>query len=191
MLQELDTQLLLGWQNLLDSSFSDTFIPYLRNKETWFPAYVLIIIALVRNHGIKGWYYVIGAILALSMSDILNSHLIKEWIGRPRPCQVADLAGQLKVLVRCSPHFSMPSSHASNHFALSAFLVFSGAVNSVKWKAVLWCWASIIGLAQVYVGVHYPGDIAAGALLGIVLGLSLSFIWKAILLKKVNHQLSP
>lgn len=188
MLLELDTQLLLAWQNLLDSSFADTVVPYLRNKETWFPAYVLIIIALVRYHGVKGWYYVIGAILALSLSDILNSHLLKEWIARPRPCQVAELVGQLKVLVRCSPHFSMPSSHASNHFALSAFLVLSGAITNVKWKAVLWCWATIIGLAQVYVGVHYPGDIVAGAILGIVLGFLLSSGLKAFWLKRMNQQ---
>lgn len=173
-LQELDTQLLLGWQALLDSGFADHFFPLLRDKYTWYPAYVLLIIVLLRKYGRLGWVYVLGAILALSISDLVNSHFIKELIGRPRPCHLPELAGQLKLLVNCSPHFSMPSSHASNHFALSAVLVFSGAFSRLSANTLLWFWATSVGMAQVYVGVHYPGDILAGAVQGILLGWMLS-----------------
>lgn len=64
----------------------------------------------------------------------------------------------------------MPSSHASNHFGLATFwfLVVKKTLNrKLYW---LWLWAFIIGYSQIYVGVHYPGDIAAGALLGTGIG---------------------
>lgn len=189
MLQELDTQLLLGWQALLDSSLADRFVPMLRDKYTWYPAYVLLIIVLIRKYGRLGWVYILGAILALSISDLVNSHFIKEWIGRPRPCHLPELAGQLKLLVNCSPHFSLPSSHASNHFALSAVLVFSKAFNRLWVKTILWFWALSVGMAQVYVGVHYPGDIFAGAVQGTFLGwmLSLAVRKMAGIAKLIQH----
>ncbi len=64
----------------------------------------------------------------------------------------------------------MPSSHASNHFGLAAFwfYVIKETLNR-KWYW-LWAWAFIIGYSQIYVGVHYPGDILTGALLGIGIG---------------------
>jgi undecaprenyl-diphosphatase len=41
-------------------------------------------------------------------------------------------------------------------------------------------WASLIGMAQIYVGVHYPTDIIAGAFLGMVIALVLIFIFKRL-----------
>ncbi|QLQ34941.1 phosphatase PAP2 family protein [Micromonospora robiginosa] len=57
---------------------------------------------------------------------------------------------------------SLPSDHATAAFTL-AFAV--GAFLSRRWGVALAALAAVIGFARVWTGVHYPGDIAAGALL--------------------------
>jgi undecaprenyl-diphosphatase len=42
-----------------------------------------------------------------------------------------------------------------------------------RWKYWWWIWAGLIAIAQVYVGIHYPLDILGGALLGIIVGMSM------------------
>ena len=83
----------------------------------------------------------------------------------------------------------MPSSHASNHFGLAAFW-FSVVKQTVdrKWYW-LWFWAFIIGYSQIYVGVHYPGDILAGALLGIAMGSLSSYLFREWMVK-INTSLT-
>jgi undecaprenyl-diphosphatase len=39
-----------------------------------------------------------------------------------------------------------------------------------KWWTLVFVWAFLISYAQVYVGVHYPTDVTAGALLGSLIG---------------------
>ena len=76
----------------------------------------------------------------------------------------------VRSLVKCGGGYSFTSSHATNHFAMAAFvLVLFG--RRYRWlKAPLWFWAFSISYGQVYVGVHYPLDIFGGALLGIAIG---------------------
>jgi undecaprenyl-diphosphatase len=68
--------------------------------------------------------------------------------------------------------YSFPSNHASRAFACAVFLSF----RFKKWTVPLFVYAFLIGLAKIYVGAHYPGDIIAGAAIGIALGLSVSWL---------------
>lgn len=160
----------MAWQSAWEGMGLDAIFVALRNKATWYPVYALIIGFLVWRLKSKSVFYIVGALLAVGLSDLISSHFLKELFARPRPCQVQELAESIRVLVHCSPHFSLPSSHASNHFALSAFLVFSGIFPLKLVQVLLWFWAFAVGLAQVYVGVHYPTDIVAGAVFGMILG---------------------
>ena len=65
----------------------------------------------------------------------------------------------------------MPSSHATNHFALATFWFL--AIQKLKGKKWywLWFWAALVAYAQIYVGKHYPFDVLAGTALGILIGL--------------------
>jgi undecaprenyl-diphosphatase len=79
-------------------------------------------------------------------------------------------------LSHCSSSFSFISAHAANHFAQATLysLIFK------KWYAwvLFYLWASIIGFAQIYVGIHYPTDILVGSIWGIILGVG---VYKATL----------
>jgi membrane-associated phospholipid phosphatase len=81
--------------------------------------------------------------------------------------------------VDCGPGFSFPSTHASDHFAIAVFLII------VFYRRHKWIlpagliWAAAISFAQVYVGVHYPIDVTAGAIYGSLVGLLFGWMfWK-------------
>jgi undecaprenyl-diphosphatase len=80
--------------------------------------------------------------------------------------------------VSCGSGYSFTSSHATNHFCIAAFLVSVFGTYMRKWKYVWWAWASLISIAQVYVGVHYPLDIIGGGLLGTIIGTSMGILCK-------------
>ena len=70
--------------------------------------------------------------------------------------------------------FSFPSSHATNIFAAGALLSYTYR----RWTAVFLAIASGVAYSRVYIGVHYPSDILAGALLGVGYGLLVAFLWR-------------
>jgi undecaprenyl-diphosphatase len=71
--------------------------------------------------------------------------------------------------------YSMPSGHASRAFTM-ATLIALGTRHRVG--ASLLLLASLISLSRVYLGLHWPSDILAGALLGILLALIMHWVGK-------------
>jgi membrane-associated phospholipid phosphatase len=88
----------------------------------------------------------------------LASMAVKRVVRRPRP----ELAG-LEPLVRTAGRHSFPSSHASS--AVAAAVAY-GRVLPWPAAAALGAGAGAMCVSRVVVGVHYPTDVAAGALLG-------------------------
>lgn len=89
---------------------------------------------------------------------------LKLAVGRDRP----PLANPEPETLVGLPHtHSFPSGHALVAFA--AATVLAAAVPRLRWP--LYALAALIAFSRVYVGVHYPGDVLAGAALGVVLGL--------------------
>jgi undecaprenyl-diphosphatase len=78
------------------------------------------------------------------------------------------------LLVKMKTSFSMPSAHAANFFALATY--FTYFYRRYKW----WFYSAafMVALSRVSVGVHYPFDIAAGALLGVLCALLVTGLWQ-------------
>src|SRR5690606_19825850 len=108
-------------------------------------------------------------------------------VERLRPCNDIELREDIIVRVRCGSGYSFTSSHATNHFAMAVMLTF---LFYRRWKHVLWLslfWAAAISFSQIYVGVHYPGDILVGALLGSTIGVINGSIYTLIKKKHFKH----
>ena len=166
----LDQEAFLAINQGLSNAFFDWLMPILRNRYTWAPLYLFIIVFCIRNYKRNGLYIIVFLLVTFGIADHVSSSVIKKSVERVRPCRDAEFKDHVNVLVRCSGGYSFTSSHAANHFAIAVALIM---VFYRRWKHILWLglsWAAVISFAQVYVGVHYPLDILSGALLGSTIG---------------------
>ena len=137
-----------------------------RNKLFWIPFYIFILTYILTNYGNKKWLVILFLTVTVTMTDTMSSQLIKKNTQRVRPCNTEEVNAVSRV--HCGHGYSFPSSHASNHFGIAVFLFL--LFPWLSYRSLIFVWAGIISYAQVYVGVHYPTDVIAGALLGITLG---------------------
>lgn len=167
---QMDRELMLFFNTRLTNPFMDSVALFVREPLFHIPLYVFIIIYSFQRFGKKTWWWLLIGIGVVALSDIFSSHFIKDFFGRPRPCRDPLIAHQIRFLAKyCGANGSFTSSHAVNHFAFATFVVFTIGHN-FKWFKLFFFWAGIICYAQVYVGVHFPSDVVAGALLGILFG---------------------
>jgi undecaprenyl-diphosphatase len=142
----------------------DAVCPILRNRFTWLPFYIIGGSWVLYKYRLNGLWILLTIAITILLSDQF-SNLIKMIVHRARPCHTEGV----RILVACSDTYSFTSNHAANHFALATFLTLLFCHK--RWVAyVLFLWASLVCFSQIYVGIHYPADIAAGALLGAGIG---------------------
>jgi len=176
----LDQQAFLAINQGLSNAFFDWLMPILRNPYTWAPLYLFIVVFSIRNYRKKGVLIVLFILITFGIADALSSSVIKKSVKRVRPCNDIEFKEEVAVRVRCGSGYSFTSSHAANHFAISTVLIL---IFYRRWKHILWLallWAALVSFAQVYVGVHYPLDVIAGALLGTVIGCLTGFVFRAV-----------
>jgi len=179
-IQQFDVELFLKIHRGLSNGFFDWLMPLLRNRFFWSPLYIFIVVFCIKQYKKQGYYIVGMTLFTFAMGDLIASRLIKPFVARVRPCNDFSLANEIIHRVPCGSGLSFPSAHATNHFAIAVFLI---CVLYSRWKPVLpigLFWAAIISFAQVYVGVHYPVDVATGAILGTIIGFVCSRIFKKL-----------
>jgi len=170
MLEQFDQHLLL-LINSSNSPFWDKVMYSISGKLIWAPLYLAILIFLITKYKRKFLIILIFIILAVALSDQI-SVLVKNLTQRLRPCHEPALAGLVHLVNNeCGGMFSFVSSHATNSFNV-AFLSLSFIKK--RWYTIaIILWALIIGYSRVYLGVHYPGDVLCGSILGALIGWSM------------------
>jgi len=170
-LHQIDYNLLILINRSLANGLLDAVMPWWRDKLTWIPLYLFFLYLFFRHFGRRAWIPVLLLLMTAGTSDLVSSSIIKPAVARLRPCQNPEVRKDIIVRIPCGPGKSFPSSHAVNHFAVAIFLI--GLFRSKRWHflaPLLLFWAASIAYGQVYVGVHYPSDVLAGALLGTLIG---------------------
>lgn len=127
-----------------------------------------LIVLLFKNW--KNWAMVIKALLAAVIARFGVTELIRHFFPRPRPFMEYDV----NLLLKHPNENSFPSGHASFLFALS-FVIYS---YNKKMGLIFFAASALISLARVFVGIHWPSDILAGALVGIFSGWFVTKILK-------------
>ena len=122
-LLELDQTLFFWINNDWHNPFLDWLMPYWRNKYTWIPFYIFLLIFALWKYRIRGLFFILGLGATVAISDPLSSELVKKNVERVRPCNDTTINESVLLLVRCGGGYSFTSSHATNHFAVAVFLI--------------------------------------------------------------------
>lgn len=163
-LVQVDTALFVFLNSDIANPVFDVVMPIVTNQ--WFlrGVFVVILLWLLILGKKQGRITALGCILAVVLADQLSSGLIKPLVDRIRPCHVIE---PVHLLVNCSQGLSFPSSHAANSVSLALYLSFH--YPRVKWLLIVF--AAIVSYSRIAVGVHYPLDVLAGALIGAFCGI--------------------
>lgn len=155
----------------LTLSIFDKFMPLITNVRYWYITYLIFALWLIFKGGKKGRLALITLVVAVILTDQINSAFLKELFGRIRPCHTLK---NVHLLINCPISKSFPSSHAANNFLAAVILSFFYK----QYNKIFLFIAILISYSRIYVGVHYPSDIIGGALVGIIIGLLILLIVK-------------
>jgi undecaprenyl-diphosphatase len=182
-LYSIDLAILKFVNETTENPFFDFLMPFVTDLHLnrWFAIPVLVILFsyYVYRFKKKSFVFFLFLMLALSASDFTGGR-IKRIVERPRPFQ----NNELHVTQRspASENTSFYSNHASNNFTFATYssLVFPEA------KIFYFSIAALISYSRVYNGVHYPSDVFAGSITGLIWGMLFHFLLFKTLLRKEN-----
>lgn len=158
MVQNLDVAILFFINKTLANSFLDLIMPFTHTLPYFFWG-LLTAFFFFRK---KDRNLALLMIIAIAVNTILAT-AIKNFVARERPYQVFDV----RQLVTEENNQSFPSNHTQLSFLLST-IIFSFYR---RLGIILFLLSAVIAFGRIYVGVHYPSDVVAGALIGILLAL--------------------
>ena len=168
-MQTLDTLAMISY-NLHGTAYADCLFNNLSSKLIWAPAVIALVFTMAR--GSRNWRQAALLILvsvAIVVACDQLSGLVKRTVERPRPSHNDALNYMLHYVNDYrGGRFGFVSSHAANCCGMAAWLMLVYRSRAVK--AVLLVFATAVCYSRIYLGVHYPLDIVAGAMLGVLTG---------------------
>jgi undecaprenyl-diphosphatase len=176
-LNQIDTQLFLFFNGLHNETF-DHIMVWVSGKTTWWPFYLALLAYLVWSRRLQVIPVLLFIALCVTLADQSSVKLFKDVFERLRPCREPALEGLVHMVNgKCGGLYGFVSSHAANTFGVAMLLLL---IVKKQWFSVLMLvWATLVSYSRIYLGVHYPGDIIGGAVLGMLCGylVYLLFRW--------------
>jgi undecaprenyl-diphosphatase len=181
----LDLAILKFLNLTIANPYFDFFFKYIGDFDLWRWPIGLVLLLILWKGGAKGRWLVLAAALTIAIVDPSIHYILKPVFARLRPCKNPDLAGWLRVIDGCGGRYGFPSNHAANMMSI-AVVATSFYRNGGYYLFPL---AAIVAVSRVYLGVHYPLDIVAGAAYGAGFGLLVAMAIKALASKRTPDYL--
>ena len=155
-----------GWH----AAYFDSFMWLVTKIATWIPMILMLLYLLYFK---KGWRKTVAVVLAIALviliADQVSASIIKPLVERARPSHNESLQSTIHIVngYRGGP-FGFVSSHAANFMAIATLLTFITRQRLVLFSLVTWTLLQCY--SRMYLGVHYPGDILGGLIVGALAG---------------------
>ncbi len=165
MLANIDKQLFL-LINSHHNHFFDQIMTLISGQIFWLPYFAIIILLFLKKNKKTALLSIIFLLIAIASADFTSVHLFKNVFQRLRPCHNPDIQAIVHIVNNhCGGKYGFVSSHSANFFAIAMFA--SIYIKNKLFTFTSFGIAAIVGYSRIYLGVHYPGDVLGGAMLGI------------------------
>lgn len=165
---DVDTNVFL-FINRMHNTFFDYFMSAYSGKWEWIPMYAAILYVMMRNFSWKVTLMCIIAVaLTITFADQVCATVMRPFFERMRPSNLNNPLSEMVHIVNDhrGGRYGFPSCHAANTFGLAFFVFF---LFRQKWlTCYMMTWAFLTCYSRVYLGVHYPGDLLVGTIVGLV-----------------------
>jgi len=174
---KLDQELFL-FLNGLHADWLDPVMWWLSDKLIWIPLYAFILYLIIKKYQWRSVGILLTVAILIAASDQISVWM-KFSFERARPTHTEGLKEQIHTL---NNYFGGPygfvSSHASNSFAIATFTSLLLSPFYKNYWIYAFIWAFLVSYSRIYLGVHFPGDILAGAILGVLLAHLFYFLYR-------------
>jgi undecaprenyl-diphosphatase len=178
--------IILQWDKVLFLFFNrdianpvfDVFFKTITNAKFWIIPGVAAALFFLKTEKKRALPVLLLSVVTVCLTDQLAASFIKPFVHRLRPCNLTALVEGGRFLLGNNPHYSFPSNHAMNMFGQATLLSFFYPRHRI-W---FFLFAATIAFSRVYVGLHYPLDVFAGAVFGVVCGLLVIGLYKGVVI---------
>lgn len=181
-LAAMDERLLL-LLNRQHTPFLDQLMWIVSDKWVWVPFYVLLTGLIMRRYSWKyGTLCLLAIALAVVVTDQTCASFLRPLVERLRPSNPDNPISTAIHIVNSyrGGRFGFPSCHAANSCVLAAFV--SCCLRRRGVTLFMLAWAMMVSYSRIYLGVHYPGDVVAGMVIGYLYGILFYGIYRKTLL---------
>ncbi|MEW7279231.1 phosphatase PAP2 family protein [Aquimarina sp. 2201CG1-2-11] len=167
---QLDKDLFL-YLNNLGIPMWDSFWLFMTEKFYQIPLYAVLLFFFYKYFGIRGTIITLVVVaLLITATDQLSNLFKNVLFMRPRPCRAEGVSEFTRFIAKNCGRHGYFSGHAASSMALAFFTGLTLRRHLKYIFPFMVVWSIVVSYSRIYIGVHYPGDIITGMVIGILLG---------------------